>query len=258
MSAPSQNGAVRCLRVAAAGDLHCDEHRAASLCASVAELRDKADLLLLAGDLTTLGEPEQLAPLAEACAALPVPTVAVLGNHDVHADRTDELAEVLQANGIALLERETWVGEAGGTQIGVVGLKGFVGGYAGSSHLPDFGEPLLRRVYAETTADVEALEKGLGEIAVCPIRIVLLHYAPTVQTIAGEPEGIWTFLGNDRLAAPIAQHEPDLVLHGHAHAGTFAGAIGASAVYNVAVHVTGRDFWLFELDVPAADRAPIH
>lgn len=253
----SQNGAVRCLRVAAAGDLHCDEHRAASLRASVADLRDKADLLLLAGDLTTLGEPEQVVPLAEACAALSVPTVAVLGNHDVHAERTQELAEILQANGVRLLERDTWVGEAGGTQVGVVGLKGFVGGYPGS-HLPDFGEPLLRRVYAETTADVEALERGLAEIAVCPIRIVLLHYAPTVQTIAGEPEGIWAFLGNDRLAAPIAQHEPDLVLHGHAHAGTFSGAIGASPVYNVAVHVTGRDFWLFELDVPAADRAPIH
>jgi Icc-related predicted phosphoesterase len=138
-----------------------------------------------------------------------------------------------------------------------VGLKGFVGGFAGS-HLPDFGEPLLRRVYAETTADVEALEHGLGEIAVCPIRIVLLHYAPTAETIIGEPEGIWAFLGSDRMAAPIAQHEPDLVLHGHAHAGTFEGTIGATPVYNVAVPVTGRDFWLFELDVPAGDRAPIH
>jgi Icc-related predicted phosphoesterase len=253
---PSPNGGpTRCLRIAAAGDLHCDEHRAQALTASVAALENNADLLLLAGDLTTLGEPEQLEPLARACGALPIPTLAVLGNHDVHAGRAGELKQVLNAHGITLLERDTWTGEVEGAQVGVVGLKGFVGGFAGS-HLPDFGEPLLRRVYAETSADVDALERGLGEIALCPIRIVLLHYAPTAETIAGEPEGIWAFLGSDRLGAPIAQHEPDLVLHGHAHAGTFSGAIGASPVYNVAVHVTGRDFWLFELDVPSA--APIH
>ncbi|HWD84208.1 MAG TPA: metallophosphoesterase [Solirubrobacteraceae bacterium] len=257
MATAPHNGASRCLRIAAAGDLHCDEHRAETLAASVAALEQSADLLLLAGDLTTLGEPEQVAPLAEACGRLTLPTVAVLGNHDFHANRTDELAGVLEAAGVHLLERDIWLGEAAGTRVGVVGLKGFVGGFAGS-HLPDFGEPLLRRVYAETSEDVEALERGLGEVAVCPVRIVLLHYAPTADTIAGEPEGIWAFLGNDRLAAPIAQHEPDLVLHGHAHAGTFAGAIGSTPVYNVAVPVTGRDFWLFELDVPAGDRAPIH
>jgi uncharacterized protein len=86
---------------------------------------------------------------------------------------------------------------------------------------------------------------------------VLMHYSPTEQTIAGEAPGIWTFLGSDRFAGPIAEHEPDLVLHGHAHAGTFEGAIGQVPVYNVSVHVMGRDFWLFELDVSVA-RTPIH
>jgi uncharacterized protein len=129
-----------------------------------------------------------------------------------------------------------------------------VGGFPGS-HLPDFGEPLLRTVYGETTRDVEALDRGLREIALCPTRIVLLHYAPLEQTIAGEPPGIWAFLGTDRLAAPIAEHEPDLVLHGHAHAGTFEGAIGDSPVYNVSVPVMERDFWLFELDARPATRA---
>ena len=77
--------------------------------------------------------------------------------------------------------------------------------------------------------------------------IVLLHYAPTADTLQGEPEGIWTYLGSDRLAVPIAEYRPDVVLHGHAHAGAFEGAIGPVPVYNVAVHVTGRDFYVFEL-----------
>jgi Icc-related predicted phosphoesterase len=107
---------------------------------------------------------------------------------------------------------------------------------------------LLRRVYAETTEEVEAVRRGLQEVAHCPIRIVLLHYAPTADTLEGEPPGIWTYLGCDRLAVPIAEHRPDVVLHGHAHAGSFEGAVGDVPVYNVAVHVTGRDFYVFDLE----------
>src|SRR5205814_3829643 len=130
-------------------------------------------------------------------------------------------------------------------------------GFPGS-HLPDFGEPLLRGVYRETSLEVEALHEGLRAVALCPIRIVLLHYAPTDTTIEGEAPGIWGFLGTDRLAAPIAEHEPDLVLHGHAHAGTFSGTVGEVPVYNVSVPVIGRDYWLFELAVSARGRTPIH
>jgi Icc-related predicted phosphoesterase len=224
---------------------------------AIEALRGEADLVLLAGDLTTHGEPEQAAVLADACKLLEVPVFAVLGNHDWHADRAHELVGVLQRGGIRVLER-SWVRcEAGGLEVGIVGIKGFVGGFAGS-HLPDFGEPLLRSVYRETSLDVEALDRGLREITVWPIRIALLHYAPTEATIVGEPEGIWAFLGTDRLAAPIAAHEPDLVLHGHAHAGTFEGGIGPVPVYNVSVPVMGRDFWMFELDAGAPRRTPIH
>jgi uncharacterized protein len=104
---------------------------------------------------------------------------------------------------------------------------------------------------------VRALDEGLRGIAACPIRIVLLHYAPTSQTLEGEPREIWTFLGTDRLAAPIAEHQPDLVLHGHAHAGTFEGRIGEVPVFNVAVPVMGRAFWVFELSA-ARRPAEIH
>ena len=163
----------------------------------------------------------------------------------------------LEGGGIRVLDRDWAVCDVGGLEVGVVGLKGFVGGFPGS-HLPDFGEPLLREVYSETSREVQALDQGLRAIALCPTRIVLLHYAPTEQTIAGEEPGIWAFLGTDRLAAPIVEHEPDLVLHGHAHGGTFSGAIGDVPVYNVSVPVMGRDFWLFELDVSTPARTPIH
>jgi Icc-related predicted phosphoesterase len=90
------------------------------------------------------------------------------------------------------------------------------------------------------------------------VRIVLLHYAPTDDTLAGEPREIWTYLGSDRLAAPLLEHEPDLVLHGHAHAGTFEGRVGTVPVYNVSVPVMGRDFWVFEVRAAARAAPPIH
>ena len=116
---------------------------------------------------------------------------------------------------------------------------------------------LLMNDLVEVFCKLKANE-GLRAVAMCPIRVVLLHYAPTGETLEGEPPGIWAFLGSDRLAAPIAEHEPDLVLHGHAHSGTFEGRIGEVPVYNVSVPVIGRDFWLFELDVTARARTPIH
>lgn len=246
-----------CLRIAAAGDIHCSESSRREIAEAMAALEGTADLVLLAGDLTTHGEPEQAEVLAAACAPLALPVIAVLGNHDWHTRRRDELVAVLQDGGIQVLDRDWTVCGAGGVDVGIVGVKGFVGGFSGS-HLPDFGEPLLRQVYRETSAEVDALDRGLREIALCQTRIALLHYAPIEATIVGEPPGIWAFLGTDRLAAPIAEHEPDLVLHGHAHSGTFSGQIGDVPVYNVSVPVMGRDFWLFELDVEAPARTPIH
>jgi Icc-related predicted phosphoesterase len=260
-SGPSRNGhgptARDCLRIAAAGDIHCSESRRDEVCEWVATLDDVADVVLFAGDLTTHGTPEQGAVLAEAVSSLRVPVFAVLGNHDWHAGRRDELVAALERGGIRVLDRDWAVCDAAGLEVGVVGVKGFIGGFPGS-HLPDFGEPLLRSVYAETTLEVQALDRGLREIALCPTRIVLMHYAPIEATIVGEAAGIWAFLGTDRLAAPIAEHEPDLVLHGHAHGGTFAGAIGEVPVYNVSVPVIGRDYWLFELDATVPGRTPIH
>jgi Icc-related predicted phosphoesterase len=233
--------------IAAAGDVHASETTRARVEEAFANVEQQVDLVLLAGDLTTHGAPEEAQVLADACKGLRVPVCAVLGNHDLHSDHGDEIAAILSEAGVRMLDRSTAVCELGDGEVGVVGTKGFIGGFTGSA-LPDFGEPILRQVYAETTREVEAIHRGLEEIAHCPIRIVLLHYSPTSDTLHGEPEGIWTYLGCDRLATPIAEYRPDVVLHGHAHAGSFEGAIGTVPVYNVAVHVTGRDFYVFELE----------
>jgi Icc-related predicted phosphoesterase len=235
------------IRIAATGDIHLgregDQQRWAE---AFAGLRDRVDLVLLAGDLTTHGEPEQAAMLAAAAGELEAPVLAVLGNHDWHVNRRDELVAVLQEGGIDVLERDHRVLELCGAEVGIAGTKGFGGGFEGA-HIPDFGEPLMRAVYAESIAEAEALDEALRAIALCPFRIALLHYSPITATLRGERTDIWAFLGTDRLAAPLREHHPDLVLHGHAHAGTFEGALGEVPVYNVSVPVLGEDFWVFEM-----------
>jgi Icc-related predicted phosphoesterase len=234
------------VKVAAVGDIHAGGPEDDRLAAAFAEADREADLILLAGDLTLHGEPEELGALVEAVRGLAAPVVAVLGNHDWHANRTDELLAALRNAGVQMLDGESVELDVAGTRVGIVGAKGFVGGFP-DSELPDFGEPLLRQVYAETTVEIEALDRGLAAIAGCAIRIALLHYSPTTTTLEGEPKVIWAFLGSDRLAAPIAAHTPDIVLHGHGHFGTFEGFVGAVPVYNVARQVIGKDFWIFEL-----------
>jgi Icc-related predicted phosphoesterase len=256
MATDPEAGSVpeRPLRVAAAGDVHCSAVNREATLAAFAGLDATADLLLLAGDLTTHGEPEQAKVLAEACRPLAMPIFAVLGNHDHHCSRGCELRPVLAAGGISVLEREAATCRVRGVEVGIAGAKGFVGGFDGS-FLPDFGEPLLREVYAECGREVEALDRGLEAISLCDLRIALLHYAPTPATLQGEPPGIFTFLGSGRLAEPIARHRPDLVLHGHAHAGTLEGTIEGVPVFNVSVPVMGRDFWVFEhVGAPRAER----
>ena len=210
-------------------------------------IQAEADVVLLAGDLTTTGEVDQARVVADACAGLSIPVFAVLGNHDWHAGHAYEIAAVLEDAGVRVLERSWRTCRVAGLELGVVGVKGFVGGFPGSS-LPDFGEPLLRSLYAETTRDAEAIAQGLQELVHCDLRVVLLHYAPVEETLAGEPEGIRVLLGSNRLAVPIAEYGADLVLHGHAHAGTLEGAIDQIPVYNVAVPVIDRDFWVISLE----------
>jgi Icc-related predicted phosphoesterase len=251
---PDRDGKVR---VAAAGDVHCRPARRAEAEAAVAEIAGDADVLLLAGDLTTHGEPEQAEVLADACRGVSIPVLAVLGNHDWHSGHHDEVVEILTGAGISVLDPGWEICDIHGAEVGVAGAKGFIGGFPGC-YLPDFGEPSLRRVYGEASAEVDALDRGLKAIAHCEIRIALLHYAPIIETLEGEPREIWAFLGTDRLAHPIVEHSPDLVLHGHAHAGVFEGKVEDIPVYNVSVPVMQRNYWVFELDAAKTPTTPIH
>ena len=237
----------RPIRFAAAGDIHADDANRDDLARAFRDVDETVDLILLAGDLTTYGQPEQAALLAEICRPLEAPVYAVLGNHDWHCNQVPEIVALLSSAGVRVLDRSWAIEEIDGASVGIVGLKGFIGGFP-DSQLPDFGEPLLRQVYTETTDEVDALAAGLEAVAGSDHRIVLLHYSPTASTLEGEPRGIWPFLGTDRLAEPIAEHRPDVVLHGHTHAGRFEGSIGDIPVFNVAVPVLGAEFFVFELD----------
>src|SRR3954447_18701144 len=161
------------IRIAAAGDVHADGSRQADLEAAFSNLKGNADLVLLAGDLTTHGRPEEAQVVAQASQLAGLPVFSVLGNHDWHSDRADELKAVMEEAGVTMLDRSWSTCQVGGEQVGIIGTKGFIGGFPGS-HLPDFGEPLLREVYAETSREAEAIEKGLEATSACDFQIVLL------------------------------------------------------------------------------------
>jgi Icc-related predicted phosphoesterase len=241
------------IRVAAAGDIHAGSGDRDRVSEAFRRVEAQADLVLLAGDLTQHGQVDEVCVVADACSELEVPVVAVLGNHDWHSDRVPDLRRALAEAGVTVLERSHAILRVCGVTVGVAGVKGFVGGFA--QQWANFGEPIFREAYSETTHDVEALDQGLAAVEPCAVRIALLHYSPVEATLAGEPERLWLVLGAERLAGPIRQYRPDLVVHGHAHHGSFEGDVDGVPVYNVAVHVMGREFWVFELD--AETRAPV-
>jgi Icc-related predicted phosphoesterase len=242
------------IRVAAAGDIHAGAGERDRVQEAFRRVEEQADLILLAGDLTQHGQVDEVCVVADACRDLEIPVVAVLGNHDWHSDRPADITRALAEAGVVVLDRTHTILRVCGVSVGIAGVKGFVGGFG--NQWANFGEPLFRAAYSETTRDVEGLERGLDAIEPCALRIALLHYSPVEETLRGEPERLWLVLGADRLAGPIRQHHPDLVVHGHAHHGSFQGEIDDVPVYNVAVHVIGREFWVFELDAQQGAASP--
>src|SRR3954468_19081415 len=109
------------IRVAAAGDVHADASRRADLEAAFTSLRGNADLVLLAGDLTTHGRPEEARVVSEASQLAGLPVFGVLGNHDWHCNRADEVAAVMEEAGVTMLDRAWATLEIDGTSVGVTG-----------------------------------------------------------------------------------------------------------------------------------------
>jgi Icc-related predicted phosphoesterase len=234
------------VRLAAVGDLHVGTDTRGRVAASMATLGTRADMLLIAGDLTQVGADDEVDCLLEELSVVDVPIVAVLGNHDHHSGHPDRVAARLDGAGIKVLEGESTVVEAGGHTVGIAGVKGFGGGFAGVN-ASEFGEIEMKR-FVRTTADAaRRLEHCLGELAT-DFRVALLHYSPVAETLAGEPVALHPFLGSYLFAEAIDRVGADLVLHGHAHRGSDRGVTpGGVRVRNVARPVLGAPYCVFEL-----------
>ncbi|MFZ5849780.1 MAG: metallophosphoesterase family protein [Actinomycetota bacterium] len=221
------------IRVAAVGDVHLDETLRGCLRPSYETLADRADVLLLAGDLTRHGTVAEAKVVAEEFGDLPVPVVAVLGNHDYHSGEEVAVRATLEEAGIAVLEGETWRLDLPGGSLGVAGAKGFGVGFAGRCG-SDFGEPEMKAFVRHAKAAAARLGHALEQLDT-DVRVALTHYAPVEDTLAGEPPEIWPFLGSYLLAEAIDAVGADLAVHGHAHAGQEKGlTAGGVRVRNVA------------------------
>ncbi|WP_327722071.1 metallophosphoesterase [Streptomyces sp. NBC_00490] len=237
------------IRVAAVGDIHMGPDSQGLLRPAFDTLRDCADLLLLAGDLTRHGTPEEARVVAQEVRGLAVPVVAVLGNHDHHDEQPERVTAILQEAGVTVLEGEGAVVECDGTRVGIAGTKGFGGGFVGRS-AGEFGEPLMKEFVRYTRRSADALHTALEELADkgCELRVALTHFSPVADTLAGEPLEIYPFLGSYLLAEAIDTAGADLAVHGHAHAGTEHGVTaGGVRVRNVAQPVIRRAFNVYQL-----------
>jgi Icc-related predicted phosphoesterase len=242
------------IRVAAVGDVHCGPASQGFLAPHLQLLGECADLFLLAGDLTRRGDPAEAAVLAGELAEVPVPLVAVLGNHDYQSDRPRSVAAEMKAAGVTVLDPGRTVVEVDGMTVGIAGTKGFGGGFAGAC-ASDFGEPEMKAFVRHTRALADGLRRDL-EALDTDVRIALLHYSPVEETLAGERLEIFPFLGSYLLAEAVDTAGADLVVHGHAHAGAEKGVTpGGVHVRNVAQPVLRRAYAVYCVE-PAAVRQP--
>ena len=223
------------MRIAAIADLHCRVDSAGVARELLTGVENEADVLLLAGDLTDTGLPAEMEVLLEDLAALSIPMIAVLGNHDHESDSAGKLAEMVVHAGIRVLDAT--VTEFG--DVGFVGTKGFCGGFDERLVLP-FGEQALKLFIRTSIEEAMRLEGALAKLD-CRAVVGVLHYAPIAGTLEGEPRELWPLLGTSRLANALDRHPVAAIVHGHAHHGSVEGRTkGGTPVYNVCRFVHGR------------------
>ncbi len=243
-------------RLAAVGDLHVKKTSRGALQPLLAPVNEQADFLLLCGDLTDYGLPEEADILvAELAAAVTIPIVAVLGNHDYESGQHVEVCKILAAAGITVLDGEAV--EIEGT--GIAGAKGFSGGF-GRGTLGAWGEPATKRYVQEAIDEAMKFEGALARLRTTQ-RIAMLHYSPIRATVEGEPLEIFSYLGTSRLEEPLNRHPVNMVFHGHAHHGSLEGRTSTGVpVFNVAMPLLMRSFpdqppfRVFEIPAPPTER----
>lgn len=224
------------MRIAAIGDLHVTEDSGGMIKDLLKGVEPQADVLVLAGDLTNVGLPEEMSVLLDDLKGLSIPVVAVIGNHDHESDQTEALVEMMQQAGVCVLECETCtIGD-----VDFVGTKGFCGGF-GRWCVSTFGEQALKS-FVQTSVDEAAnLDRALMGLTGSRKKVAIMHYSPTRDTLKGEAEEVYPFLGTSRLAEVLEKHRVDAVFHGHAHGGSPRGRTqGGIVVYNVSRFVQTR------------------
>ena len=226
------------VRIAAVGDLHCTRKSVGVLKPLFAEMSQHADILLICGDLTDYGLPEEAHLLVEEMrAAQGKPVVAVLGNHDFESGKAGEIREILSRAEVTLLDGEAC--EIRG--VGFAGAKGFAGGF-GTRSLEPWGEGVIKQFVHEAADEALKLEAALARLPQGP-RIAVLHYSPIRETVLGENPEIIPFLGSRRLEDPLNRFPVDYIFHGHAHYGSLEGVISTGTpVYNVALPLLKKHF----------------
>lgn len=223
------------LRIAAVGDLHCSKTSQGALQAIFAAASEMADVLLVCGDLTDYGHPEEARNFVAELAAVEIPVVAVLGNHDYESGNAEEVKKILTAARVRVLDGDAV--EIGG--VGFAGVKGFGGGF-GRRTLEPWGEDATKAFVQEAVSEALKLESALARLQT-PQRIAVLHYAPIEATVEGEPREIFPFLGSSRLEEPLNRYRVAAAFHGHAHRGAPEGRTSSGIpVYNVALPVLRR------------------
>jgi Icc-related predicted phosphoesterase len=224
------------LRIAAVGDLHVAKNSHGKFQSLFSQISTTADVLLLCGDFTDYGLPEEARVLArDLTSFVNIPVIAVLGNHDYESGKQDEIRAILSDAGVTVLDGE--VTEVHG--VGFAGVKGFAGGF-GRGALGPWGEQTIKHFVQEAIDETLKLEAALARLRT-PQRVAILHYAPIRATVEGEPVEIFPYLGSSRLEEPINRYRVTAVFHGHAHRGTPEGRTATGVpVYNVALPLLAR------------------
>src|SRR5262249_15822225 len=133
------------VRVGAVADLHYGKNSQGSLQSLFAHATRNVDVLLLGGDLTDFGLPEEGHALAHDLSAFArVRGVGVLGNHDFEAGKQKEITQILCEAGVQILDGEAV--EVRG--VGIGGAKGFMGGF-GRGTLEAWGEDAVKGLVRE-------------------------------------------------------------------------------------------------------------